>query len=70
MRSKIHVSQVIRHLIQTAAFIFFPGLFLSIFNALRDVVSALAAAQKTLIIIGLRILSKRKSLPNGVKNKV
>ena len=43
MKSKINVTQLLRHLIQAAAFLFFPGLFLSIFNALRDVVTALIA---------------------------
>ncbi|MBO4872988.1 MAG: 4Fe-4S binding protein [Lachnospiraceae bacterium] len=41
MKKKLHVTQILRHLIQTAAFVFFPGLFLSTFTALRDVVTAL-----------------------------
>ena len=41
MKKKINVTQILRHLIQLAAFVFFPGLFLSTFTALRDVVTAL-----------------------------
>lgn len=40
MKSKPNVSQIIRHLIQAVAFIFFPGIFLSVFTTLRDVVTA------------------------------
>ena len=43
MKSKVNVTQLLRHLIQAAAFVFFPGLFLSTFTALRDVVTALIA---------------------------
>ena len=43
MNSKVNVTQLLRHLIQAAAFLFFPGLFLSTFTALRDVVTALVA---------------------------
>lgn len=43
MKSKINVTQLLRHLIQAAAFVFFPGLFLSAFTALRDVIAALVA---------------------------
>ncbi|MBO4830976.1 MAG: 4Fe-4S binding protein [Oscillospiraceae bacterium] len=43
MKNKIKISRLARHLIQAAAFLFFPGLFLSIFTALRDVVVSLAS---------------------------
>ena len=43
MKSKVNVTQLLRHLIQAAAFVFFPGLFLSAFTALRDVVATLVA---------------------------
>lgn len=33
-------TQLIRHLIQLAAFILFPGLFISVFSAVRDLVTA------------------------------
>ena len=46
--SKFNMTQFLRHLIQAAAFIFFPGLFLSIFTSLRDVVTALIGGTFTL----------------------
>ena len=33
-------TQVLRHIVQAAAFLFFPGLFLTVFHALGDVISA------------------------------
>lgn len=38
-------TQFIRHLIQLAAFILFPGLFISVFSAVRDLVTAFAEGQ-------------------------
>ena len=43
MKKKINVTQLLRHLTQAAAFVFLPGLFLSTFTALRDVVAAVIA---------------------------
>lgn len=37
---KFSWTQVLRHIVQLAAFIFFPGVFMSVFNALRDVVTS------------------------------
>lgn len=34
------VTQLIRHLVQLAAFILFPGLFVTVFSAVRDIVTA------------------------------
>ena len=42
-RIRIDLAQILRHLIQTAAFILFPGLFLSAFNAVKDVTTALVS---------------------------
>lgn len=33
-------TQLIRHLVQLAAFILFPGLFITVFSAVRDLVMA------------------------------
>lgn len=41
MKQKISKTQLLRRGIQLAAFIFFPGLFLTAFNAIRDIASAL-----------------------------
>ena len=42
-KKKINLTQLLRHLVQLVAFLLFPGLFLSTFNALRDIVQALIA---------------------------
>ena len=47
MKNKLNITQLLRHLIQLGAFIFFPGMFLSTFNALRDVVTALVTGSFT-----------------------
>lgn len=39
------VTQLIRHLVQLAAFILFPGLFISVFSAVRDLVTAVMDGQ-------------------------
>ena len=51
MKHEINLTQTLRHLLQVAAFVFFPGLFLSIFTALKDVVVSLATG--TFSITGL-----------------
>mgnify|MGYP001028129308 CR=1 FL=1 len=40
-RKRMSITQIVRHLIQLAAFILFPGLFISTFSALGDIVKAL-----------------------------
>lgn len=39
------LTQCIRHLVQLAAFILFPGLFITVFSAVRDLVKAFAEGQ-------------------------
>lgn len=39
------LTQLIRHLVQIAAFILFPGLFISVFSAVRDLVTAVMDGQ-------------------------
>lgn len=39
------VTQLIRHLVQLAAFILFPGLFIMVFSAVRDLVTAVMEGQ-------------------------
>ena len=51
MKHKINITQTLRHLLQVAAFVFFSGLFLSIFTALKDVVVSLITG--TFSITGL-----------------
>lgn len=41
MKKKISVTQIIRHIIQLAAFILFPGLFITTFSALRGIYTAI-----------------------------
>ena len=43
MKKKIDITQTLRHLVQLAVFLLFPGLFLSIFNALKDIVTAIVS---------------------------
>ena len=39
MKEKKHfITQILRHVIQIAAFLLFPGLFLTVFNAIRDII--------------------------------
>ncbi len=45
---KINTAQLIRHLFQLAAFFLFPGLFMTVFSALQDIVTALATASFSL----------------------
>ena len=40
----ISVTQIVRHVVQLAAFILFPGLFISTFSALEDIVKAVVTA--------------------------
>ena len=51
MKHKINITQTLRHLLQVAACVFFSGLFLSIFTALKDVVVSLITG--TFSITGL-----------------
>lgn len=37
MKKKIHITQIIRHIFQMAAFVLFPGLFITVFTAVRDI---------------------------------
>lgn len=37
----LNKTQLLRHAVQLLSFLLFPGLFLTVFNALRDVVTAL-----------------------------
>lgn len=39
------LTQFIRHLVQIAAFILFPGLFITVFSAVRDLVTAVMDGQ-------------------------
>ena len=43
MKRKFSPAQLLRHLVQLAAFLLFPGLFIAIFSALKSVVTALFA---------------------------
>ncbi len=43
LKKNIHITQIIRHIIQIAAFIFFPGLFISVFHAIPNLITAAAA---------------------------
>ena len=45
---KLDKTQWLRHGVQLVAFLLFPGLFLTVFNALRDVVAALITGTFTL----------------------
>ena len=58
MKSK-HISavQLIRHLIQLAAFALFPGLFLTVLSALRDIVTALLNSSFSLSALSAQILT-------------
>lgn len=49
---KIPISQIIRHIIQFAAFLIYPGLFISVFAALRAIVTALFGGTFTLASMG------------------
>ena len=40
MKKKNSITQVIRHIVQLSAFILFPGLFITIFAAIRDIYMA------------------------------
>ena len=61
MKKKIAYTQLIRHIIQLAAFILFPGLFISTFSAIRDVYTALvkgdfsvsALAEQMLVLLAV-----------------
>jgi hypothetical protein len=63
----INKTQLLRHAVQLLSFLLFPGLFLTVFNALRDVVvalftgtfalSALSGSLVTLtIVLGVTVL--------------
>ncbi|MBR5679586.1 MAG: 4Fe-4S binding protein, partial [Clostridia bacterium] len=45
---RIRPAQLTRHIIQAAAFLLFPGLFLTVYNALRDVFQAIVGGTFTL----------------------
>ncbi len=39
-KKRFFFTQLIRHLIQIAAFILFPGLYITVFSAMRDILTA------------------------------
>ena len=54
MKKKISITQIIRHIIQLGAFLLFPGMFISIFMAIRNLYTAalgVATYQNQLLLI-------------------
>ena len=45
VKKRAFLTQLVRHLVQLAAFILFPGLFISVFSAVRDLVTAFKDGQ-------------------------
>lgn len=58
-----HAAQWIRHGIQLAAFILYPGLFISVFGAIRDVIVSIANGNFSLQAEGTQILILIAVLP-------
>ena len=59
-KKRFSVTQILRHVIQIAAFILFPGLFVTVFHAIRDIVTSLiagtfsfSASAPSLLILGV-----------------
>ena len=62
-KKRFSVTQILRHVIQIAAFILFPGLFVTVFHAIRDIVTSLiagtfsfSASAPSLLILGVVLL--------------
>lgn len=55
-RKKFPVSQWIRHAIQLVAFLLFPGLFISVFGALRDLIESIVTLSFSLQTEGTQLL--------------
>ena len=55
-RRKLHVTQWIRHAIQLVAFLLYPGLFISVFDALRDIIQSIVTLSFSLQDDGPQLL--------------
>ncbi len=62
-QKRLSVTQILRHVIQIVAFLLFPGLFVTVFHAIRDLVTSLiagtfsfSAAAPSLLILGVVLL--------------
>lgn len=55
-RSKFPVTQWIRHAVQLVAFLLFPGLFISVFGALRDIIESIVTLSFSLQSEGTQLL--------------
>ena len=61
----ISVTQIVRHVVQLAAFILFPGLFISTFSALEDIVKAVvngtfsvsALSAQLVMVVGIFLIT-------------
>ncbi|MBQ3708629.1 MAG: FMN-binding protein [Clostridia bacterium] len=53
---RMRLAQLTRHILQTAAFLLFPGLFLTVYNALRDVYRAILGGTFSLASEGRALL--------------
>lgn len=61
--SKISLVQVVRHLFQLAAFLLWPGLFISVFHAIPNIIQAVAAGTFSMATEGLDVFLLVAVLP-------